>query len=116
MALKLDTALGIHPQMLQYRTQRMQILANNMANSDTPNYKAQDLTFLSSFEMVNNSRELTVSPEAKYRIPHQRSLTGNTVELSVEQAKFAETTANYQFSLNFLKMKISGLKSAIEGR
>jgi len=116
MALKLDNALGIHPKMLQYRTQRVQILANNMANSDTPNYKAQDLSFSTSFDMVNSSRQLTISPEAKYRIPHQRSSTGNTVELSVEQAKFSEASVNYQLSLNFLQMKISGLKSAIEGR
>jgi len=115
MPLKLDTALGIQPKILQYRTQRMQILANNMANTDTPNYKAQDLSFSASFDKVNHNREFTLSPEAKYRIPYQRSSTGNTVELSVEQAKFAETTANYQSSLGFLKMKMSGLRSAIEG-
>lgn len=111
--MKLDNALGIHPQMLQFHSARTQVLANNLANADTPNYKAQDLTFSATFDSVN---ELHLSQETLFRMPFQRSENGNTVELGVEQAKFAENTMNYQTSLTFLKMKISGLKSAIEGR
>lgn len=117
MALKLDNALGIHPQMLQFHTQRTQVLANNLANADTPNYKAQDLSFSATFNKINtHSSEFNLAQETLYRIPFQRSATGNTVELGVEQAKFAENSVNYQTSLSFLKMKISGLRSAIEGR
>ncbi|ABM05261.1 flagellar basal-body rod protein FlgB [Psychromonas ingrahamii 37] len=117
MSIQLDKALGIHTQLLQFHTQRTQILANNLANSDTPNYKAQDLTYSATMNKINaRDTQLNLSKEIFFRIPFQRSENGNTVELGIEQAKFAENNLNYQTSLNFLKMKISGLKSAIEGR
>jgi len=117
VTIQLDKALGIHAQMLQFRTDRTQILANNIANADTPNFKAQDLTFSATFNKINNSDvQLNLAEETLFRVPFQRSENGNTVEVGVEQAKFAENSMNYQTSLTFLKMKISGLKAAIEGR
>lgn len=117
MAIQLDKVLGIHTQMLQFHAERTQIIANNLANSDTPNYKAQDLTFSATFDKLNTrDTQLNLSKETLFRIPFQRSENGNTVEIGIEQAKFAENTMDYQSSLTFLKMKITGLKSAIEGR
>jgi flagellar basal-body rod protein FlgB len=117
VSIQLDKALGIHTQMLQFRAERTQILANNLANADTPNYKAQDLTFSATFNKLNaQDTQLNLSKETLFRTPFQRSENGNTVEIGIEQAKFAETTVNYQTSLTFLKMNIAGLKSAIEGR
>ncbi|MGR5347553.1 flagellar basal body rod protein FlgB [Vibrio mediterranei] len=105
---------GIHPQMLQYRARRTEVLASNIANVDTPNYKSRDLTF----EAVMNELDNTASIETQtmYRIPVQRSRDGNTVEIHAEQAKFAENTMRYNQSMQFFKSKIKGLQSAIEGR
>ena len=105
--------LGIHPEMLQFRAKRTEVLASNIANVDTPNYKARDLSFDSAY---SSSSEMQLLESIKYRIPSQRSRDGNTVELHVEQAKFAENTMRYNQSMQFMKSKISGLKSAIEGK
>lgn len=45
MSISFDKALGIHEQALSFRAQRAEVLANNIANADTPNYKARDLDF-----------------------------------------------------------------------
>ncbi|MGR5448623.1 flagellar basal body protein [Vibrio sp. PNB22_3_1] len=107
--------LGVHPQMLQFRAQRTEVLASNIANLETPNYKARDLTF----DAVMNSERggsVRVDVSEVYRVPMQKSRDGNTVELYAEQAKFAENTQRYNQSLQFFKSKVSGLRSAIEGK
>ncbi|MDA9556684.1 flagellar basal body rod protein FlgB [Vibrio sp.] len=114
--MNLDSALGIHPDMLNFRAQRAQVLANNIANVDTPNFKSQDLVFDAVFRQNNLSQSTSIHPETKYRIPYQRTIDGNTVELSVEQAQFAKNQIDYQTSLTFLKLKIRGLRGAIEGK
>jgi flagellar basal-body rod protein FlgB len=108
-----DNILGIHASALQLRAQRMNMLASNIANAATPNYKARDLDFAKALEMVGNgdSAENAIS----YRIPIQPSLDGNTVELPTEQTAFAENALAYRSSLSFLSGRISTLTRAIRG-
>ena len=129
MSINFNNALGIHPQALALREKRSEILAANLANADTPDYKARDLDFkavLSQTMQPNATLERTqqghmTSPhmvlgvDLLYRNPQQASLDGNTVEAHIEQAKYAENAVQYQASLRFINSKFSGLRSAIRG-
>ncbi len=101
---------------LLLRGQRLSVLASNLANADTPNYKARDFDFQAALEQVNEAAEPLAlatdapshlsaadetpqSPALLYRIPYQASLDGNTVEMAVEQAAFAENVVDYQYEL-----------------
>ena len=116
MSIRIDEALGEHTRALGLHMKRTEILAANLANEDTPGFKARDLDFAA--EMNRNSAASGNRAQAllQYRVPAQASQDGNTVELSVEQAAFAKSTSDYQTSLTFLNMKFRGLKQAIEGR
>ena len=113
---------------LNIRNKRNDIIASNIANAATPNYKARDINFLDEFKKVTNSGDIKVthsnhiptknyniSGKAFYRDPVIASLDGNTVELSVEQMQFAENTMKYQTTLKFLNGKITKMLSAIRG-
>ncbi len=119
-----------HEQALGLRALRSQILSSNIANADTPHYKARDIDFASALREAGGSRlplrktnELHQSAwttnrlgvEVKYRVPMQSTLDGNTVETDVEQALFAENTVRYRASLTFLNGQINGLRYAIKG-
>jgi flagellar basal-body rod protein FlgB len=122
---------GIHEQALLLHGQRLGVLAENIANSDTPNYKARDIDFsavLSGTESqamplaATNAAHIALgeagqgSAELKYRNPYQASLDGNTVEMPVEQAAFAENNVRYQASLGFINSQIAELSLAINGQ
>lgn len=134
MGFSLDDALGIHPQALMLRSRRAEVLANNIANADTPNYKARDIDFQSVLNDVGGAASGKValatthaghimparfasdtSEEMLYRVPLQPSLDGNTVDAQVEQAKFSENAMQYLASLNFLNGSLQGLLIAIRG-
>lgn len=133
MSISFDKALGIHETALTLRTKRAEVLANNLVNADTPNYKARDIDFQSVLksQMVNsvgkpqmlatNPRHIapsatsSFSPEIMYRVPLQPSLDGNTVEEQVELSKFAQNTLDTSASFQFLNKKFTGLKNAIKG-
>ena len=119
-----------HEQALYLRASRSKILSSNIANADTPNYKARDIDFASAYREAgggglplrttragHQSRPAGsgFAPDVKYRIPMQPSLDGNTVEADVEQAQFAENTVRYRATLAFLNSRISGLRFAIKG-
>jgi flagellar basal-body rod protein FlgB len=130
MAINFDNALGIHPQALSLREQRSEVLAANLANADTPNYKARDLDFKSVLKQtmpIGKPMERTqaghfapqqqlLGAQLMYRNPNQVSLDGNTVESHVEQAKYAENAVQYQASLQFISNKFSGLMMALRGQ
>ncbi len=129
MAINFDTALGIHPQALALREKRSELLAANMANADTPGYKARDLDFKSILKQnlqlaqpmertqtQHFSTQQTFESHLLYRNPSQASLDGNTVEANVEQAKYAENAVQYQASLQFVNNKFSGLMLALRGQ
>jgi len=129
MAINFDNALGIHSQALTLREKRSEVLASNLANADTPGYKARDLDFqavLKKSMPLSNRMEKTqqghVSPNDRllgatmmYRNPQQASIDGNTVESHIEHAKYSENAVQYQASLNFINGRFSGLMSAIRG-
>ena len=124
----MDSILGIHEAALTFRAQRMEVIATNLANADTPHYKARDVEFSSVLDGAANAmqmrttdaRHLSTAPRAaqselKYRIPHQPSLDGNTVELSSEQTAFAENAVAYQTTLSFLNGRIGQITRALKG-
>lgn len=119
-----------HERALGLRALRSEILSSNIANADTPNYKARDIDFAEAMRNVKSTQvtmrktnPLHQSPlttnrlaaEVKYRVPMQSTLDGNTVETDVEQALFAENTVRYRASLTFLNGQINGLRYAIRG-
>lgn len=130
MPISFDSALGIHQQALALRSQRAEMLASNIANADTPGYKARDIDFKSAMESVEsqtngslsrtNSKHIHISTagsnaEALYRVPNQSSLDGNTVDGLVEKSAFADNALRYEASLTFLGGKFKGLMAAIKG-
>ncbi len=129
MSINFDNALGIHPQALTLREKRSEVLASNLANADTPNYKARDLDFQAVLkksmpisQTLERTQEGHFSPMDQllgasmlYRNPQQASIDGNTVESNIEQAKYSENAVQYQASLRFINGRFSGLISAIRG-
>ena len=123
----IDNALGVHAQALGVRSQRMEVLARNIANGDTPNFKARDVDFKSVLSSAQESALQTTNrqhinradPDTPvgmlYRIPFDVAFDGNTVEMNVEQAKFGEAAADYQATLNILENRISGIRHALRG-
>ncbi len=108
-----DPLFGIHATALQVRAQRMAMLASNIANAATPNYKARDLDFSSALSLAERGQD--VSGAARYRVPLQPSLDGNTVEMAAEQTAFAENALAYRSSLAFLNGRIGTLSRALKG-
>ena len=120
--------LSFYSSALQLRGRRNNILASNIANAATPNYKARDISFEDEIKKFDKNGPITTTHnkhivqnsgksihETSYREPLITSLDGNTVELHVEQMQFSENVMRYQSSLEFLNRKISGLMSAIKG-
>lgn len=129
----IDRAFSIHDDAMLMRSKRASILAANIANADTPDYKARDIDFRTMMQQVEsrqesqlalattNQRHLSTQDSAvqghiKFRNPLQPSLDGNTVDMHVEQARFSENALQYQTSLTMLNSKIRGLKLAIKGQ
>ncbi len=131
MPTTLDNLFGIHARSLLLRAQRTELLASNLANVDTPNYKARDMDFKAALQSAHgnldihtartNARHLSLRtgqhPYApvKYRVPQQASLDGNTVENDREQARFAENAVRYQASLRFINDQTKSLIRALKG-
>lgn len=118
-----DKALGVHPYSLQVRLNRAEIITSNLANVDTPGYFARDIDFNQVMQDVSgrlssrqhNEVNTADLGEVLYRVPYQSSPDGNTVDLNVEQAKFASNSMDFQTAITFMNMKIEGLHKAIKG-
>jgi flagellar basal-body rod protein FlgB len=123
----IDNALGVHAQALGLRSKRMELLSRNIANAETPHFKAKDLDFRAVLKQTREDSLSTTNqlhiglpmPEnesgEKYRIPFNASFDGNTVEMNVEQAKFGQVAAEYQATLNILENRVSGIRRALRG-
>lgn len=124
----IQSHLQLHSEALALRSKRNEILASNIANAATPNFKAKDLDFSSMLNakmgigdlMTNDVRHLnsvstSINDGVGFRQNITPSMDGNTVELHVEQMQFSENVMRYQASLEFLNRKLTGLKSAIKG-
>lgn len=133
MAINFEKAFGIHQHTLGVRAQRSEILASNLANADTPGYKARDINFKDalanatsrmgvSLTRTNDSHKFAQSYSMAqagemYRVGNQPDTgDGNTVDAEVERNLFMKNSLEYQASLDFLNSKISGLRKAIKGQ
>jgi flagellar basal-body rod protein FlgB len=116
VGLSFDRALGVHPQAVQLRLSRAELLSANLANVDTPNFQAKDIDFAAEMQRSSLNFSTSNAADLKYRVPYQPASDGNTVALDVEQAEFSKNALDYQTSLAFLNMKFVGLKKAIDGK
>lgn len=131
MPISIDSALGPLPDALVLRGRRSEVIASNLANADTPNFKARDFDFRAMMDQAQGGQLAMQTTQARhiaftddnrvggvpvqYRIPNQPALDGNTVDDQVEHAAFTENAVNYQATLTFLSGRISGLLRAIKG-
>jgi flagellar basal-body rod protein FlgB len=132
-----DTLFGIHAAALSFQRQRMEMLASNIANADTPGYKAKDLDFSKALQSVasngaasstaltsTNPNHLGASGTAAgappaaatvYQVPDQPNADGNTVDMQREQVSFADVSLHYQASLGFIDYRLKSLMTALTG-
>ena len=132
MSLSFGNTFNLHEQALYLQARRTELLSSNLANAETPHYKAKDFDFKASLQAaVRNPagnkplRETSsghIQPESSdyrfetlFRMPYQTSLDGNTVESQVEMSAFNDNAIRYMASLRFLNGKIRGLMTAIRG-
>jgi flagellar basal-body rod protein FlgB len=133
MSLSFDRSLGLHEKALSFRADRAEVIANNIANADTPNYKARDLDFASVLEAQHTAGAepfkaqrthgghiamegfIDQAAGLRYRTASQPSIDGNSVDTQVEQAKYAQNAIDFQASFTFLNSKFKGLMTAIRG-
>lgn len=131
---KLDNELRFQQDAMSLRAERQQVLANNIANADTPNFRARDFDFstelASSLQKqhtgsgmalaTTSDRHLQASSKSLssrdllYRVPDQPSLDGNTVDMDRERAQFTDNAVRYQASLTFLTSRLQSLKTAMQ--
>ena len=136
--MDLDAYLGVSAQALRVRAQRTEQLAMNLANADTPGYKARDIDFRAALVAATDGKtgvnaasmvttqKLHLSGGAggtnpadgflKYRTPLAPALDGNTVDAQLEQSAFAENAVRYQATLSFLSGSFRSLMTAITGQ
>jgi len=112
-----DGLFGIDGTALRLRSQRLNLLASNIANAATPGYRARDIDFDRAMELASRgqSADQAASQAIAYRVPTTPSLDGNTVELSTEQTLFAENAVQYRTTLSFLQGRISTVMTALKG-
>ncbi|KTC44003.1 MAG: flagellar basal body rod protein FlgB [Pseudomonas sp.] len=134
MSISFDKALGIHEQALGFRAKRAEVLANNITNADTPNYKARDLDFSAVLAEQNdkankgtfglnltNNRHIEAQgvssgdESLQYRTPMQPSIDQNTVDAQLEQSNYAQNAVEFQASFTLLNSKFKGLVAALRG-
>jgi flagellar basal-body rod protein FlgB len=137
MQFGLDKFFGISQQALTIHSRRSEVLAGNLANADTPGYKARDIDFKAALQAVkagagddslrtSNARHISASGamagrvddvlgEMKFRTPNQSSIDGNTVDPLLEKSQFMENALLYQTNLQFLGGKIKHIKAALKG-
>lgn len=109
----LSDALGTSAQALELRTARAQVLANNIANADTPGFKARDFDFAA---MMRDAAGGTIgAPSLSYRAAAQPSLDGNTVDVNTEQMAYMDNAVRYQATLTMMNAQIRSVITAITG-
>jgi|YNPBryulayer2012_1023412.scaffolds.fasta_scaffold01311_3 flagellar basal-body rod protein FlgB len=135
---KMESVLAFQRKAMQVHSQRQQLIASNIANADTPHYKAKDLDFRAALAAVgqrgagvagsplkrthaahlagNRAEADPLAPFTGYRTEVQSAVDGNTVDMDQERAAFAETTLYYEASLNFINRLLRGMRTAITGQ
>ena len=139
---KLDDYLRFNEAALSLRSQRQQVLASNIANADTPNYKARDIDFASALQGVmarsappagvlaatapahiggaglgapGNADLLPDGTALQYRGVVQGAVDGNTVDMDVERNQFADNAVRYEAGITMINHQIRSLMAAIQG-
>lgn len=133
MAINFDKALGVHQFTLGIRAERAEVISSNIANADTPHYKARDVDFAAAMQNAQSQQQQRQQLErdggqsqfglaeltgqyVKFRVPNQPDTgDGNTVDIQQEQSAFMQNALEYQMSLGFLDSKFSGMKKALRG-
>ncbi|MBV8666205.1 MAG: flagellar basal body rod protein FlgB [Burkholderiaceae bacterium] len=135
MSGKLDDYLRLNETAINLRAQRQQLLASNIANADTPNYKARDMDFSKSLQSALDRSQATNMPLNKtnpahldsnvngapgdptilYRTPLQSSADGNTVDMDVERNQFADNAVHYEAGLTLISSQIKDMLAVIQG-
>jgi len=112
-----ESIFGIHAAALELRSQRMGLIASNIANAGTPGYKARDIDFAAALKahMGGANTDGAASTATRYRVPVMPSLDGNTVEMATEQTAFAENAVGYSATLSFIRGRIDTLSRAMKG-
>jgi flagellar basal-body rod protein FlgB len=128
MPVNLDSYLGVHARALQLESRRTELLAANLANADTPGFKARDIDFKSALATATNAAAAapgkvgntaatdSLESATQFRVPMAPSLDGNTVDVQLEQAAFADNSVRYQATLTLLNGKLRSLMTAITGQ
>lgn len=131
---RLNEDFRFFQQSLGLRAQRQEVLSSNIANADTPNYKARDFDFKTAManamegsqRLADTSLTLTSArhipakavsqgpTELLYRLPYQPSLDGNTVDMDIERVQFADNTLHYQSTMQLLSGRIRTMMAAIQ--
>jgi flagellar basal-body rod protein FlgB len=140
MSFDINAYLGTHPASLKLSADRTELIARNLANANTPNYKARDIDFRAALSAATGAgvsgqgtlqlaatqaghigtpgagAEASQRTDLKYRVPLAPALDGNTVDPQLEQAAFAQNAVRYQATLAFINAKFRGLMTAITGQ
>ncbi|HZN23175.1 MAG TPA: flagellar basal body rod protein FlgB [Burkholderiales bacterium] len=126
---RLDELFRFSQTALKVHAHRQQLIASNIANADTPGYKARDIDFASVLKNAQGAQTkpqlqpvgttgLDATPfgaELLYRSVVQRSVDGNTVDLDIERAQFAENAVRYEAQLTFVSSQVKAMLAAIQG-
>jgi flagellar basal-body rod protein FlgB len=137
---RLDDLLGFHQNALRVRGQRQELIAANIANADTPNFKARDIDFKTAMQSAmagvskqefktaktselhleglpsNSSTSASGAPgEPLFRPIIQGSVDGNTVDMDVERNQFADNGIRYEASLTMINAQLKQMLAAIQG-
>jgi flagellar basal-body rod protein FlgB len=136
MINKLDKELNFHHQALSLRAARQELLSGNVANADTPNFKAKDIDFASvlheklslttnlnkvslnttSPAHINSAAQGAFGDNILYRVPLQPSADGNTVDMDMERTRFADNAIKYDASITFLNTEFRNISLAMQER
>ena len=135
MTDRIDQQMGVLRSAANLRAYRQELLASNIANADTPNYKARDIDFQRALAAAQSGRAgagtlTTTSPRhlqavdgggayaaaIRYRTEYQASVDGNTVNLDIERSAFAENAVQLEASLTFIRQQLTQLQTAIQGQ
>jgi len=135
MTNRLDNALSFHQAALNARAYRQQVVASNIANADTPNFKARDVDFRAALNAALGGKATDTLPlvttaarhisgasgnpldaSLKYRQEEQGAVDGNTVNMDTERAAFAENAVQYQASVTFINGLLRSMQIAVQGQ
>lgn len=133
MSSRIDELFQFHQSALNLRAARQELIASNIANADTPNYKAKDIDFAGALQgaLAQNGDKLALATTAPghqsaagenvmgapvmYRLPLQPSADGNTVDMDVERAQFADNALRYEASVRFVSDQAKAVLTALQG-